>query len=296
MLRIATRGSELARWQADRVGQLLRDATGSEVELVVVSTTGDQRLDVPIADLSGTGVFVKEVQAAVQDGRADLAVHSAKDLPSSFDAPGLVLASVPSRDDARDALVGAPLDSLPSGATIATGSARRQAQLGHLRPDLRFVGLRGNIATRVAAVDRPEVDAVPVALVALSRLGLDDRVAEILDFERCVPQVGQGALAVECRVDDHTTIEALAVVQDDVARRAVDAERSFLATLGGGCDLPVGAHATVDTAGRISVLGMLGAHDGSTVLVDRVEGDEPKVGAELARALLGAGGDALLAG
>ncbi|MEM9034204.1 MAG: hydroxymethylbilane synthase [Actinomycetota bacterium] len=295
-LRVATRGSELARWQAEHVGSVLRATTGLDVELVLVSTTGDQRPDVPIGELSGTGVFVKEVQNAVLDGRADLAVHSAKDLPSSFDAPGLVLASVPERGEARDALVGRSLGGLAEGATIATGSARRQAQIANLRPDLRFVGLRGNIATRVAAVERDDVDAVPVALVALERLGLTAQVAEVLEIEWCIPQVGQGALAVECRHDDGATLEALAAIESESARRAVDTERAFLATLGGGCDLPVGAHAVVAEGGGLELVGMLAARDGSRVLVDRVEGDDPAVGAQLAEQLLAEGGRRLLDG
>ncbi|MEM9607661.1 MAG: hydroxymethylbilane synthase [Actinomycetota bacterium] len=295
-LRVATRGSELARWQAEHVGSVLRATTGLDVELVLVSTTGDQRPDVPIGELSGTGVFVKEVQNAVLDGRADLAVHSAKDLPSSFDAPGLVLASVPERGEARDALVGSSLGGLAEGATIATGSARRQAQIANLRPDLRFVGLRGNIATRVAAVERDDVDAVPVALVALERLGLTAQVAEVLEVEWCIPQVGQGALAVECRHDDGATLEALAAIESESARRAVDTERAFLATLGGGCDLPVGAHAVVAEGGGLELVGMLAARDGSRVLVDRVEGDDPAVGAQLAEQLLAEGGRRLLDG
>lgn len=293
-LRIATRGSDLARWQAERVGRLLAERAGVDHELVIVSTTGDQRLDVPIGELSGTGIFVKEVQAAVADGRADLAVHSAKDLPSSFHAPGLTLASVPERGDPRDALVGAKLADLPEGATIATGSARRQAQLAHLRPDLRFVGLRGNLATRVDCVRDAAIDAVPVALVAMRRLGIDQHVAEVLDTEVCVPQVGQGALAVECRADDPATIERLAAIEDTSARRLVDAERSFLATLGGGCDLPVGACAEPGGDGAIGLLGVLAARDGSQVLRDRISGDDASIGAVLAERLLDAGGRELL--
>lgn len=295
-IRIATRGSELARWQAEHVGALLLATTGVDTELVPVSTTGDQRTDVSIAELSGVGVFVKEVQTAVLDGRADLAVHSAKDLPSSFAAPGLVLAAVPERGEARDALVGGALADLAEGATIATGSARREAQLGHLRPDLRFVALRGNIATRVAAAERDDVDAVPVALVALERLGLGPRAAEVLEVERCVPQVGQGALAIECRADDLDTRRALAAVESAPARRTVDAERSFLATLGGGCDLPVGAHAVIGDHDRLELVGMLAARDGSTVLVDRIDGDDPAIGARLAERLLAQGGRRLLDG
>jgi len=243
-VRIATRGSALARWQAEHVaGLLTRAASDVDVELVVVQTEGDRRRDQPIHTLGGQGVFVKEVEQAVLDGRADLAVHSAKDLPS-VTAPGLVLAAVPGRGDARDALVGRTLGTLEPGATVATGSVRRQAQLARLRPDLVFADLRGNIGTRLDRV--PPGGAIVVAVAALERLGLSDRIAEVLHPDDVVPQVGQGALAVECRADDAATIEQLARIEHVVTRAAVDAERAFLARLGGGCDLPVGAYATID--------------------------------------------------
>jgi hydroxymethylbilane synthase len=243
VLRAATRGSPLARWQADHVAALLRAAhPGLEVEAVVVDTEGDRRLDVPISAFGGKGVFAKEVQAAVLDGRADFAVHSAKDLPS-VTVPGLVLAAVPERGEVRDALVGARLDDLPPGATVATGSQRRRAQLAAVRPDLVFAELRGNMATRLAKV--PDGGAIVVAAVALERLGLADRLSERLDVEVVVPQVGQGALAIECRADDERTAGLLAAIQHGPSRRRVDAERAFLAELGGDCDLPAGAHAVL---------------------------------------------------
>jgi hydroxymethylbilane synthase len=281
-LRIATRGSELALWQAHHVATLL----GGGCELVVVETTGDQRLDRPIWELGGKGVFVKEVQRAVLDGRADLAVHSAKDLPS--DTPeGLVLAAVPERGDARDALAGASLSALSHGATVATGSRRRQVQLAALRPDLVFVGLRGNMATRLART--AEVDAVVVAAVALERLGLAHHLAETFDVDVLVPQVGQGALAVECRVGDAATVAALAAIEHGPSRLAVDAERAFLATLGGDCDLPAGAHATVDD-GWLTLTGVLAADVTSPVARHRASGDDPiALGAEVAAHLLSLG-------
>ncbi len=185
-LRVATRGSELARWQAHRVATLL----GDDTELVVVSTTGDQRTDVPIHAVGGTGIFVKEVQQAVLDGRADVAVHSAKDLPASDNPDGLVIAAVPERADPRDALVGSTLAALPAGARVATGSVRRRAQLAALRPDLTFAELRGNIATRLARA--ADYDAVVVAAAALVRLGLDDRADELLDPSVHAPAGGAG--------------------------------------------------------------------------------------------------------
>ena len=212
-LRVATRGSELARWQARRVAAML----GGDVELLVITTTGDTRTDVPIHAVGGTGIFVKEVQQAVLDERADLAVHSAKDLPASAAPEGIVLAAVPERNDPRDALVGSTLDALPAGGRVGTGSVRRRAQLAALRPDLTFGELRGNVPTRVERAG--EFDAIVVAAAALERLGLEDRAAEILDPSVMLPQVGQGALAVECRTDDAETRERLAAIDDTSAAR-----------------------------------------------------------------------------
>ena len=283
MLRAATRGSALARWQTAHVADLL----GEPVEVVVVETTGDRRQDVPIWEMGGRGVFVKEVQAAVLEGRADIAVHSAKDLPSET-PDGLVIGAVPQRGDPRDALVGSRLDDLPAGALVATGSVRRRAQLAALRPDLTFAGLRGNIDTRLGKA--ADFDAVVMAAAALQRLGRESHVAEVLDVDVLVPQVAQGALAVECRVDDERAREALARIEHEPSRRAVDAERAFLAQLGGGCDLPVGAYAEVDGGGGVRVRGLLASLDGHVVL--RASGAD---GAALARHLLDdCGGQELL--
>jgi hydroxymethylbilane synthase len=286
-LRIATRGSELARWQANHIAALLR----TDVELVVVETSGDRDQQQPIWSLGGKGVFVKEVQAAVLDGRADLAVHSAKDLPSGT-LDGLVLAAVPERGDPRDALVGTALADLPPGARVATGSVRRRAQLADLRPDLTFDGLRGNIATRVAQAER--YDAIVVAAVALERLAMSDRIADVLPTTVMVPQVAQGALAVECRADDAATREALAAIEHRDSRRAVDAERAFLAELGGDCDLPAGAHAT--TSRGLQLEGLLASLDGRVILRHRAQDDDPEsLGRAVARHLLDdAGGSAIL--
>lgn len=284
VLRAATRGSPLARWQAEAVAALLRSHDPAiDVELVVVDTQGDRRLDVPIWELGGKGVFAKEVQAAVLDGRADLAVHSAKDLPS-VSVPGLVIAAVPERGDPRDALVGSTLADLPHGAEVATGSLRRQAQLAAARPDLRFVGLRGNMATRIAKA--AEHDAVVVAAAALDRLGLADQIAERLAIGLVLPQVGQAALAVECREDDAELRSLLGAVEHADTRRCVDAERAFLAELGGDCSLPAAAYAVVTAGGLISIEARLLSVDGSVLLRHVVEGDGPDVGSEVARVLL----------
>ncbi len=242
-LRIATRGSRQATSQADAVARAITAATGHPTELVLVETTGDRRLDVPLHTIGGQGVFVKEVQRAVLDGRADVAVHSAKDLPSET-AAGLHIGAFCARRDPRDALIGARLDELAEGATVATGSVRRRAQLTAVRPDLRFVELRGNIDARLSKI--PDGGAIVMAIAALEILGMTDRVAEVLDVERFVPAVGQGCVAVECRDDDQPTTMALRTVDDPGSRRAVEVERAFLAELGSGCSLPVGAHVRGD--------------------------------------------------
>jgi hydroxymethylbilane synthase len=279
-LRVATRGSALARWQAERIVELL----GVEAEYVIVSTRGDERRDVPIHAMGGTGVFVKEVEQAVLDGRADVAVHSAKDLPAET-APEIVLAALPERGDPRDALVGRPLDEIPTGGRVGTGSVRRRAQLAALRPDLGFAELRGNIPTRLEKA--AGFDAVVLAAAALDRLGLADRIAERVDPSVVLPQVGQGALAVECRADDDGTRELLARVDDAEVRAAVTAERAYLAELGGGCNLPCGALAEADGVGGVRLEALLASLDGRITLRARVDGHDPgAVGAEAARRLV----------
>lgn len=219
------------------------DHPGVSVELVTVETLGDRRTDVPLHSIGGQGVFVKEVQRAVLDGAADLAVHSAKDLPS-IGTDGLSIVAFCARRDPADALIGARLDDLAPGATIATGSVRRRAQLRAVRPDLQFVELRGNIQTRLAQI--PPDGAIVMAVAALQILGLTDRIAEVLPVESFVPAPGQGCVAVECRGDDHITAAFVATVDDRATRAAVEVERVFLGELGTGCSLPVGAHAAGD--------------------------------------------------
>lgn len=278
-VRVATRGSALARAQTAAVVARL----GVEADVVVVTTTGDRRTDAPIHALGGTGVFVKEVQEAVRNGDADIAVHSAKDLPS-LTAPGLVLAAVPERGDTRDALVGSALGDLPTGARVGTGAVRRRAQLAAARPDLSFGELRGNIGTRLDKA--ADFDAVVVAAVALERLGLAGRIAERLDADVMLPQVGQGAIAVECREDDDRVRALLATITDADAHAAVVAERAFLAELGGGCNLPCGALAHTGAAG-VEIEVLLASLDGHTVLRARAAGSDPAtVGTEAARVLL----------
>jgi hydroxymethylbilane synthase len=266
---------------------------GVPCEMVIVTTTGDRRNDVPIWTLGGTGVFVKEVEQAVLEGQADLAVHSAKDLPSET-APGLLLAALPERADPRDALVGSRLADIPTGGRIGTGSVRRRAQLAAVRPDLTFGSLRGNLETRVAKAS--QFDAVVVAAAALERLELAGEAAEVLDPEVMLPQVAQGALAVECRHGDREAAERLAAIDDPEVRVTVEAERAFLRRLGGGCDLPCGALATARPDGGVVIEALLASPDGRILLRTSAEGDDPvATGTEAARRLLeDCGGQAVL--
>ncbi len=263
---------------------------GPPVSLVLVEATGDRHLEVPLSAIGGQGVFVKEVQAAVLTGRADLAVHSAKDLPART-PDGLTLGAVPERADQRDAMVGCSLAELPTGAIVATGSARRRAQLAWLRPDVGFVDLRGNMGTRLGRAEA--VGAGVVAACALDRLGLADRIAERLDVAIVLPQVGQGAIAVECRHDDATALALLQMIDDPLANQCVTAERAFLAELGGGCTLPVGALAISLPAGAVAgpplvhVEGMLASRSGQVLVRATLAGDDPvRVGQDLALHLL----------
>jgi hydroxymethylbilane synthase len=300
-LRIATRGSALALWQAEHVATLIRAVaamSGLEisVENVIVETVADRRLDIPIDAMGGKGVFVKEVQAAVLDGRADIAVHSGKDLPA-LTPDALTIAAVPGRADPRDALIGSTLSTLPHGGRVATGSIRRKAQLSALRPDLVFSGLRGNIATRLDKASG--FDAIVMAAAAIDRLQLDlsDRVVEVLEPSVMLPQVAQGALVIECRVDDDATRALLAPIEDASARVTVDAERAFLAELGGDCDLPVAAHAVLD-GDELNIDALVAAADGSVMLNDSRRcpiSDGAATGRAMARFLLDdAGGSTLL--
>ncbi|MGK2928462.1 MAG: hydroxymethylbilane synthase, partial [Acidimicrobiales bacterium] len=236
-------------------------------------------LSQPISAIGGKGAFAKEVQQAVLDGRADFAVHSAKDLPS-VTVPGLTLACVPERGDARDVLVGCALVDLPVGATVATGSNRRRTQLQDLRPDLGFVELRGNIQRRVgiagtASTEGGVITAVIAAGAALLRQDLEASIADWLPTYVMTPQVGQGALAIECRADDLATAGLVAAIEHAPSRRQVDAERSFLVALGGDCDLPAGAHATLEDGDLIALRAVVASMDGGRVERCVVRGTDP---------------------
>ena len=296
-LRLATRGSPLALHQTELVAQLLRERHGDlEVEVLVVRTLGDD-LTAPLDLIGGQGIFVTEVEAAVLTGRADAAVHSAKDLPSTMTAD-LVLAAVPPRANPRDGLVGCTLADLPPGGLIATGSARRRAQLAYARPDLSFTEVRGNMERRVSRGEDGSVSAVVVAVAAMERLGWMHRLTDILDPFDVLPQAGQGAIAVQCRTDDDAVRALLGSIDHVGSHRAVRAERAVLAGLGGSCTVPVGAWtetivgpASPAGSSELHVHGLVASGDGRVVVRMSRRGVDPElVGSELARALLVDGG------
>jgi hydroxymethylbilane synthase len=300
---IATRGSALALWQANHISERLRAADPAlEVELVVLKTRGDKILDRALSEVGGKGLFVKEIEEALLDGRAQIAVHSMKDLPAEMPAP-LELGAVPEREDARDALVVASrlgarsVAELPAGARVGTSSLRRVCQLKARRPDLEIVALRGNVDTRLRKVEEGELDAIVLACAGLKRLGHGARITAALDVAESLPAIGQGALAVQCRSDDAETRARLRPLDHAATALAVAAERAFLRRLSGDCKTPLAAHAVVD-GDRLALTGLVGAPDGSRLLRHRLDGaasDGVALGDQLAEALLALGADRLLA-
>jgi hydroxymethylbilane synthase len=293
-LRIATRGSPLAVAQSGLVARALEQALGVETELVRIQTTGD-RLRGPLAAVGGKGLFVKEVEEALLDGRAELAVHSAKDLPARL-APGLLLAAFPERGDPRDALVGACFDALPAGARVGTGSLRRAAQLRAARPDLAIEPLRGNVETRLRKLADDGLAAVVLACAGLDRLGLGGRIAERLAPARLLPAVAQGTLALEAREGSALAAD-LAVLDHAPTRAAARAERAFLERLAGDCNVPLAAWARVEGE-RLALDALLASPDGAKLLraaESAPVADAEAAGRRAAEAILGAGGDAILA-
>jgi hydroxymethylbilane synthase len=291
MLVIASRGSQLALWQAHWVERQLA-ALGCASRIDIIKTTGDKITDVPLAQVGGKGLFTKEIEDALLAGRADLAVHSLKDLPTELPA-GLVLAATPAREDPRDALVGKRLADLPASARVGTSSLRRAAQLRSVRPDLRIEPVRGNLDTRLRKLDEGRYDAIVLAAAGLKRLGWEDRIAEVLLPEIMCPAVGQGALAIET---GNAGLLACRQLNDPATESAVTAERALLAALGGGCQVPVGAYATV-TGDRLSLQAVVVSPDGVHLVRDRCEGpaaDAVRIGRELGEALLAAGADSIL--
>jgi len=298
-LRIGTRGSALALWQAEWVkSQLLGGQQQLIVELVIIKTTGDKILDVPLAKVGGKGLFVKEIEEALLDGRADLAVHSVKDMPAEL-PEGLHLAAMPPREDPRDALIsknGAGLDNLPHGARVGTSSLRRAAQLLHLRPDLRIETLRGNVDTRLRKLESEGFDAIVLAAAGLKRMELSQVISEYLEPERILPAVGQGALGIETRTGDVFTNEMVESLVHQQTVTTVRAERAFLKRLEGGCQVPIGAYATLEGETLI-ITGMVADLKGVRLIRKEMRGDarQPEVvGERLAEVVLESGGGKIL--
>lgn len=289
-IRIATRGSQLALWQANHISSLLQ-ANGCEVELVIVKTTGDQDQTSRLAQFGGVGVFTKEVQRAVLDGRADLAVHSLKDLPTDPE-PGLALASVPKRAPRADVIAMsassdpiASLDDLPQGAKVATGSPRRRAQLLHVRPDIELLEVRGNVETRLQKMDDGLCDAMLLAEAGLTRLNLTDRISLVLPPESFLPAVGQGALGLECREDDSETSDYVKQLADAEATTETQAERTVLNQLRAGCHAPLGVWARRADSDSLTVDAVLLELDGSNrthVSVTGAAADPVAIGIQVA--------------
>lgn len=297
-LRLGTRASKLARWQADWVAAQLR-ALGHAVEIVEITTSGDVEQSGPVANIGAPGVFTKEIQRAVLAGQVDVAIHSLKDLPTDTVA-GLLLVAVPPRESPADVLVARSvksLEELPAAALVGTGSLRRQAQLRHVRRDLRIENIRGNVETRVRKLDDGEFDAIVLAEAGLKRLGLAPRVSQLLPFDVMLPAVGQGALGIECRSDDAATLAALKSIDDADSHAAVLAERSLLAHLRGGCLAPIGALGRIED-GRLRLSAVVLNPDGSRRLVasDAASPAEAiTLGRRVADALLAQGAAELIA-
>jgi len=297
-LRIGTRASQLALWQANWTkSELEHRYPGIQVELVKIKTMGDKILDVPLAQVGGKGLFVKEIEEAMLRGEIDLAVHSMKDVPTEFpDGLGLVVTTM--REDPRDAFIsdGITFRELRQGARIGTSALRRQAQLLKARPDLEMVIIRGNVETRIRKLKEDNLDAVILAAAGMNRLGFSNLITELLDVDFSIPAIGQGALGLECRLDDHATIEALAFLNHADTAAAVAAERALLKRCEGGCQVPIAAHGTVNTT-NLTLVGFIASVDGRQTVRDSISGaseDAVKLGCELADRLLAAGGKAIL--
>ncbi len=298
-LRIATRKSQLALWQAEHVAALLRRAhPGLAVELVPMTTKGDRILDRSLAAIGGKGLFIKELEVALEERQADMAVHSMKDVPADL-PPGLDIAAVLPRADPRDALVSirhAGLAELPPGARVGTSSLRRQAQLLAARADLRIEGLRGNVDTRLRRLEDGSLDAIVLACAGLVRLGWESRITARLAVETSLPAVGQGVIGIECRRDDARTCEALRALDHPPTRKVLAAERAFAGRLGGSCQSPIAAHASLHGE-RLTLHGLVAEPDGSRLFRDVIEdsaADPAALGRALAERLLATGAGPLL--
>ena len=300
-LRIATRESPLALWQAHHVKERLEAAhPGLQVSLLAMTTSGDQFLNAPLAKVGGKGLFVKELEQAMLEGRADIAVHSMKDVPAQ-QPEGLELAVFLEGEDPRDAFVSnthADLDALPQGARVGTSSLRRQSQLRAMRPDLVLGDLRGNVGTRLRKLDEGQYDAILLAHAGLARLGMSARITQSLDVERFIPAVGQGIIGIECRAGDAATHQLLAPLHHELSATRLRAERALNSRLGGACQVPVAGHARL-SAGRLRLQALVGAPDGSRIVREQIEGpaaEAESLGIALAERLLTLGAADILRG
>jgi hydroxymethylbilane synthase len=298
-LRIATRQSRLALWQAQHVAAQLRDAhPGLAVELVPMTTQGDRILDRSLAQVGGKGLFIKELEIAISEGRADIAVHSMKDVPSDM-PPGMTLAAMLTRADPHDAFVSLRHESfskLPQGARVGTSSLRRQCQLKYARPDLQLLTLRGNVETRLRKLQDEHYDAIILAAAGLIRLGLENRITHRFDLEAFVPAVGQGIIGIECREDDSRSIALVRALNDTLAWQCCEAERAFALRLQGSCQSPIAGFARIE-GDRVHLRGVIGSPDGTEIyrgVHDGAVADVQAVGTALADRLLNAGARELL--
>ena len=296
----ATRPSKLARWQTNYVMRALQHIhPGLECEEKIITTQGDRILDKPLPEIGGKGLFTQELESELLSGAVHCAVHSLKDLPVENPA-GLTIGCIPTRAEVRDALISAhgyTIATLPSGSSVGTSSLRRAAQIGSLRPDVRTQSLRGNVDTRLRKALDGEYDAIILAGAGLTRLSLDEHVTEWLSLNLMLPAPGQGALAVQCRTDDRSTLDLLAALEDETTRRAVTAERAFLSGLGGGCSVPVAAYATVsdEQSSIIHLTGLVISEDGNRVVKVVGQGTAAiSLGYELAQQAIAQGADKIL--
>lgn len=281
MLVIGSRGSKLALWQANHIKGRLQ-ALGHECRIEIITTSGDRFQSGPLKEIGNKGLFTKEIEEALLDGSIDLAVHSLKDMPTEIPA-GLQIAATPEREDARDALIGRTLQQLPAGSRVGTGSLRRIAQLHAARPDLVVEGIRGNVDTRLRKLDEGQFDAIVLAVAGLNRLGWSERIVEHISVETMCPAVGQGALAIETRSDSGHPCNLL---DHPPTRAAISAERAVLAVLGGGCQVPIGAHATIED-GTLHLRAIVISPDGGRMVKREAYGLDPaKLGTMLGHELL----------
>jgi hydroxymethylbilane synthase len=295
ILRIGTRGSLLAKWQAESIRKKLFAATGMDAEIVVIKTAGDKMQQVPLTQIGGKGIFIKELEEALLEETIDLAVHSVKDIPTEIPSR-LMFPAVCRRDDARDCLVGSAIANLRQGARVGTSSLRRQAQLRHIRPDLDLRDIRGNVDTRLRKVESGEYEAIMVSKAGLDRLGLSQRISEVLAPEICMPAVGQGAIAVECRLKDTEVGDLVTPLDDSETRTAIIAERALLAALQGGCQVPLGAWARIER-GELIMDACVCSVDGVQYVKQRAVAppeQAAQLGEHMARLLIEAGAQSIL--